>query len=444
MDTLFGEGQSGFTAVLFVIMVLGLLALAFWLLRQFGGGRVSGTPRGRQPRLAVIDQATVDSRRRLVLIRRDNVEHLLIIGGPSDVVVEPNIVRAATAVPETGPRRPPAMPRVPVDEDSMSPLQPEPAPPGAPAPRKARTADRRAELTNELSRLLVVGERAEQRRPPRLQPAPPARRTAEAASKSATAETAQPPAPRKARTADPLVKLADELSRVPGINEPAEQRRSPWLQPAPPARSTADAALEPATDQNLSEIAQRLEATLRRPANSKEDARTAAGDKTTGDQAAPEPGAPSREPETQVRGDDKAPSEPAASPRELDTQGHGDNKAAREPATQPRELDTQGRDDDKAAREPAAPPREPDTQVRGDDGSLTNDRPWRLADLSFVPSGNGREKATINGVEVMKENGRYWIITPDGPLWNNIDERGVDPALNYLFEKQRQERQSGQ
>jgi len=75
---------------------------------------------------------------------------------------------------------------------------------------------------------------------------------------------------------------------------------------------------------------------------------------------------------------------------------------------------------------------------------VTNDRPWRLADLSFVPSGNGRERATINGVEVVRENGRYWIITPNGPLWSNIDERGVDPALYYLFEKRRQEQQSGQ
>ena len=32
MDTLFGEGQSGLKVVLFVIVVLGLLALAFWLL----------------------------------------------------------------------------------------------------------------------------------------------------------------------------------------------------------------------------------------------------------------------------------------------------------------------------------------------------------------------------------------------------------------------------
>src|SRR5256885_16515114 len=87
MDSLFGEGQVGLKVVLFVIVVLGLLALAFWLLRRFGGGRLgSGATRGRQSRLAVIDQATVDSRRRLVLIRRDNVEHLLIIGGPARLV----------------------------------------------------------------------------------------------------------------------------------------------------------------------------------------------------------------------------------------------------------------------------------------------------------------------------------------------------------------------
>jgi flagellar protein FliO/FliZ len=416
MDTLFGEGQRGLKVVLFVIVVLGLLALAFWLLRRFGGGRLgSNTPRGRRPRLAVIDQATVDSRRRLVLIRRDNVEHLLFIGGPSDVVVEQNIVRAATAQRETGPVR------VPLGEDSMWPLQPKPASPGAPAPRKARTADPLAELADQLSRVRGVGEPAEQRRPPRLQPAPPARSTADAALKSATAEMAQPPAPPKARPADPLARLADELSRVPGVNEPAEQRRSRWLQAAPPARSTADAALEPATDQNLSEITQRLEATLRRSAKSKEDARTAAGDpKTTGEQAAPEPAAPSLEPERQGRGDDKAASEPAAPPREPDTQDGGD---------------------DRSPSEPAAPAREPDTQGRDDDGSVTNGRPWCLADLSFVPSGNGREKATMNGIEVVKENGRYWIITPNGPLWSNIDERGVDPALNYLFKKRRQERQ---
>jgi len=138
MDTLFGEGPL--KILVFVIVVLGLLALVFWLMRRFGGGRLgSGAARGRQPRLAVIDQANVDGRRRLVLIRRDNIEHLLIIGGPSDVVVEQNIVRAATAPREGAAVRPPAadtLPRaVPLGEDSMWPPEPEPAQKAEATPR---------------------------------------------------------------------------------------------------------------------------------------------------------------------------------------------------------------------------------------------------------------------------------------------------------------------
>jgi len=77
------------------IAVLALIGVAAWLVRRFGANRLgANTSRGRMPRLAVIDAAAVDGRRRLVLVRRDNVEHLLMIGGPSDIVVEPNIVRA--------------------------------------------------------------------------------------------------------------------------------------------------------------------------------------------------------------------------------------------------------------------------------------------------------------------------------------------------------------
>jgi flagellar protein FliO/FliZ len=81
------------------VLVLALIGLTAWLIRQFGSARASrsGGARNRQPRLAVLDSAIVDARRRLVLIRRDNVEHLILIGGPTDVVVEENIVRAQSA-----------------------------------------------------------------------------------------------------------------------------------------------------------------------------------------------------------------------------------------------------------------------------------------------------------------------------------------------------------
>jgi len=87
------------------VLVLALIGLTAWLIRQFGSARASnpGGARNRQPRLAVLDSAIVDARRRLVLIRRDNVEHLILIGGPTDLVVEENIVRHQVAAPAPAP-----------------------------------------------------------------------------------------------------------------------------------------------------------------------------------------------------------------------------------------------------------------------------------------------------------------------------------------------------
>ena len=70
------------------------------LVGSFGseGTGAAGRP-GRQLRLAVVDAAKVDGRRHLILIRCDNLEHLLMIGGPTDIVVEPNIVRATAHEP---------------------------------------------------------------------------------------------------------------------------------------------------------------------------------------------------------------------------------------------------------------------------------------------------------------------------------------------------------
>ena len=89
------QGMQTLTFLFAFIAVLALIGVAAWLVRRFASNRLgANTNRGRMPRLAVIDAAAVDGRRRLVLVRRDNVEHLLMIGGPTDIVVEPNIVRA--------------------------------------------------------------------------------------------------------------------------------------------------------------------------------------------------------------------------------------------------------------------------------------------------------------------------------------------------------------
>ena len=98
MEFMFGEGQLGIVVAVF--LVLALIGVLAWLVRVFRSERTrAASRRARQPRLAVIDAAVVDGRRRLVIIRRDNVEHLLMIGGRADIVVEPNIVRSALARP---------------------------------------------------------------------------------------------------------------------------------------------------------------------------------------------------------------------------------------------------------------------------------------------------------------------------------------------------------
>jgi len=84
---------SFFIALLMILLVV----LMFWLARErrFSGKKL-GTAGDSQLRLAMIDAVAVDTRRWLVLIRRKNIEHLLMIGGPEDIVVERNVHARAT------------------------------------------------------------------------------------------------------------------------------------------------------------------------------------------------------------------------------------------------------------------------------------------------------------------------------------------------------------
>jgi len=77
-------------AILFVIAIGALLV---WAFRTFFGVGTSshGFLRSRDRRLDLVETASVDQRRKLILIRRDDVEHLIMIGGPVDMVVETGI-----------------------------------------------------------------------------------------------------------------------------------------------------------------------------------------------------------------------------------------------------------------------------------------------------------------------------------------------------------------
>jgi hypothetical protein len=74
-----------------VFLALVVLVAVLWIIRNKAPSPFVRGGRSRQPRLQVLDAAAVDARRRLVLVRRDNIEHLILIGGPSDIVVESGI-----------------------------------------------------------------------------------------------------------------------------------------------------------------------------------------------------------------------------------------------------------------------------------------------------------------------------------------------------------------
>ena len=83
---------------MFAAAALALLAAAFllYVIVRFFLGRKIGLPRQarpRVPRLGIIDAFDLDGHRQLVIVRRDNIEHLLMIGGPNDLVVESHIIR---------------------------------------------------------------------------------------------------------------------------------------------------------------------------------------------------------------------------------------------------------------------------------------------------------------------------------------------------------------
>ena len=87
-------------AIIFVVIFL-ILAAGVFLVRRLGGKgsplSSKNSPRGRQPRLGIVDIYELDRQRQLILLRRDNVEHLLLVGGPNDVVIERNILRGMSA-----------------------------------------------------------------------------------------------------------------------------------------------------------------------------------------------------------------------------------------------------------------------------------------------------------------------------------------------------------
>jgi flagellar protein FliO/FliZ len=145
VQSIFGiDIPQGVQWLLALAIVLGLVIVFGWMLRRFAGGKLRAKGQGnraRQPRLGVVDIYDLDRQRQLILLRRDNVEHLVMIGGPNDVVVETTILRsiARQTLPSAQPEAV-ASPPDPVAQAKDAPSKEPAAEPVMPSLRSAGVA----------------------------------------------------------------------------------------------------------------------------------------------------------------------------------------------------------------------------------------------------------------------------------------------------------------
>ena len=250
------------------VAVLALIGVVAWLIRRFASNRLgANTQRGRMPRLAVIDAAAVDGRRRLVLVRRDHVEHLLMIGGPTDIVVEPNIVRAMPGRDQLPPRPAVASASASASADVQPRIAPLPDPTGwgdAEAARAEPFDHAEPQMPEPPPRPSRPAFADEVRRAPRPERAtdPLAGFAPEPMGGRSEARTEPLPAPRMPRSEPMMPRPARPVEVAP--KPPVREVRPAAPPPMPPPMPTSAPSISSA-DQNLAEMAQRLEAALRRP-----------------------------------------------------------------------------------------------------------------------------------------------------------------------------------
>lgn len=286
MSSLFGlEAPRAVQFAIAFAIILILLVLLGLVLRKVWGGRLimPGSDRGgrsRQPRLGIVDVYDLDRQRQLLLLRRDNVEHLLLIGGPNDVVIETNIVRVAGA----------RVPAPPVDmgaerfEPSLdqAPRAPQVETNGRPSIESqlaaqlgafVRRPSEESDAEEELSPVATVIAPVPAHPEPVLKPdavavsVPPAIQglRAEARTPSFQNTPPAPPAPPPAERPEPR----PQFTPPPFQSRATPVPPAPPVQPPEPVRPPEPAASErPAPDATLlSDMAKQLEEALKRPAS---------------------------------------------------------------------------------------------------------------------------------------------------------------------------------
>ncbi len=152
------------TVIYYALAAIILLALIYAAIVIFRNMQRTGAGGRKGRRIGVVEHFPIDKERRLVLVRRDNVEHLILTGGENDLVIEQGIVRAGHEEPEVF-HRPALEPR------------PRPAPRRAPPPERIPEPEAEPEIYEDKAAYEEPAPFAPHpAAEPRVPPVPPIRR----------------------------------------------------------------------------------------------------------------------------------------------------------------------------------------------------------------------------------------------------------------------------
>ena len=200
-NSILGEAVGTYAAIgVGLLIVIILIIILLRVLRSFTGGMFGNKG---QNRLGFIEAVALDNKRKLVLIRRDNVEHLIMIGGTSDILVEAGINRAA---PAPRPSQPPA-PKKPA-APAQAPTQA--AVPQTSAPRASTPAAASAPAAAPTPAAPTPQATAPQATAPK--PAAPASAPAQATVPAQTAPSVATPVSDSAKVGDDMDRLINQIA----------------------------------------------------------------------------------------------------------------------------------------------------------------------------------------------------------------------------------------
>jgi len=224
------------------VLILLVFRLAFGRRLRMPGGRA------RQMRLGIVDAFDLDRQRQLVIVRRDNVEHLVMIGGPNDILIESQIIRTEARARDKDMReREPGYVQGPAPKHAEPklgpPLIPEPQPVGAledyslqpppgraPAPPQGHApAQRRGPFSGKMPSVHEApSAQPEYASKPQRQAPPPPPQPAAAAGQEGPAFMRWPSRPGQSQSPAPQQPLKPGKRPAPGQQPPAP--------PPPPPR----------------------------------------------------------------------------------------------------------------------------------------------------------------------------------------------------------------